>query len=97
MQKAVRYEESQLLQLATRAKTDHMIAGTLQKKSSDTVKWKQRFFALFFHIFLKVDCRLSRSRPVAVHGIVISQPSYFASTCTLLGLEFYTGPQTPGQ
>ncbi|XP_033633758.1 ras-specific guanine nucleotide-releasing factor 2-like isoform X1 [Asterias rubens] len=63
MQKAVRYEESQLLQLATRAKTDHMIAGTLQKKSSDTVKWKQRFFALYQNLLFYFESDTSQ-RPV---------------------------------
>ncbi|XP_038072295.1 ras-specific guanine nucleotide-releasing factor 2-like [Patiria miniata] len=63
MQKAVRYEETQLLHLATRAKTDHMIAGNLQKKSSDTVKWKQRFFALYQNLLFYFESDTSQ-RPL---------------------------------
>ena len=58
MQKAVRIEDAQLLHLANRAKTDHTIAGILQKKSSDAVKWKQRWFALYQNLlfYFENDC-----------------------------------------
>ncbi|XP_070543537.1 ras-specific guanine nucleotide-releasing factor 2-like isoform X2 [Ptychodera flava] len=47
MQKAIRLNENQLLNLASKARTDHTVAGYLYKKSADTGKWQQRWFALY--------------------------------------------------
>ncbi|XP_077868755.1 ras-specific guanine nucleotide-releasing factor 1-like [Saccoglossus kowalevskii] len=47
MQKTVRLNETQLLSLAAKARTDYILAGYLYKKSADTGKWQQRYFALY--------------------------------------------------
>ena len=49
MQKAIRVSETQVLQLATKAKQEKLMSreGYLWKRSSDTGKWQQRYFALY--------------------------------------------------
>ncbi|XP_077988793.1 ras-specific guanine nucleotide-releasing factor 2-like [Glandiceps talaboti] len=47
MQKAIRLNENQLLSLAGKARSDYSLAGYLSKKSADTGKWQQRWFALY--------------------------------------------------
>ena len=49
MQKAIRVSETQVLKLATKAKQEKLMSreGYLWKRSSDTGKWQQRYFALY--------------------------------------------------
>lgn len=47
MQKGVRVNEIQLLQLATKSRTDSTLNGYLYKRSTDTGKWRQRWFTLY--------------------------------------------------
>ncbi|XP_071844358.1 ras-specific guanine nucleotide-releasing factor 2-like [Apostichopus japonicus] len=70
MQKGVRVDEGQLLLLGTRARTDHSIAGNLYKKSSDNVKWKQRWFTLYQNLlfFYENDSTLKPLGVILLEG-----------------------------
>lgn len=72
MQKAIRLDDSQLLMLAGRAKTDFTIAGNLQKKSSDTGKWKQRWCALYENLLFYFENETT-SRPL---GLIFVEGCY---------------------
>ncbi|XP_041368300.1 ras-specific guanine nucleotide-releasing factor 2-like isoform X2 [Gigantopelta aegis] len=50
MQKGLRFNESQLLYLAGKAKHENTICGNLYKKSSDTGKWQLRYFILYQNV-----------------------------------------------
>jgi len=47
MQKAVRIHEAQVLYLASKARMENSLCGHLFKKSADTGKWQQRWFAVY--------------------------------------------------
>lgn len=47
MQKTIRINESQLLYLSSKARVENTLSGTLWKRSADTGKWQQRWFALY--------------------------------------------------
>ena len=47
MQKTVRINESQLLLLSAKARVENTLSGMLWKRSADTGKWQQRWFALY--------------------------------------------------
>ncbi|CAH1796894.1 unnamed protein product [Owenia fusiformis] len=65
MQKAVRINETQLLYLAEKARQENSINGNLYKKSADTGKWQQRWFALYQNLLFYYDSNTS-SRPSGV-------------------------------
>lgn len=47
MQRPVRINEAQLLNLAERARYDSTFAGNLYKRTSDGAKWQLRWFTLY--------------------------------------------------
>ncbi|XP_033120543.1 ras-specific guanine nucleotide-releasing factor 1-like isoform X1 [Anneissia japonica] len=65
MQKAIRLDETQVLNLATKAKTDNSICGYLQKKSSDGQKWKIRWCALYQNLLFYYE-NDTAVRPIGV-------------------------------
>lgn len=72
MQKGIRVDEAQLMLLGTRARTDHSIAGNLYKKSSDNVKWKQRWFTLYQNLLFYYE-NDSTLRPL---GVILLEGCY---------------------
>lgn len=72
MQKTIRFNESQLLYLAAKAKRENSIAGNLHKKSSDTGKWQQRYFILYQNLLFYFE-NDSSIRP---SGVALLEGSY---------------------
>ncbi|XP_052831997.1 ras-specific guanine nucleotide-releasing factor 2 isoform X2 [Octopus bimaculoides] len=72
MQKAIRFNESQILYLAQKARQENTLCGYLYKKSSDTGKWQLRWFILYqnFLFYYEND---SASRP---SGVALLEGSY---------------------
>lgn len=47
MQRTIRVNENQLLNLSERAHYDHSLAGYLHKRTADSTKWQSRWFVLY--------------------------------------------------
>ncbi|KAI8486531.1 Ras protein-specific guanine nucleotide-releasing factor [Branchiostoma belcheri] len=70
MQKAIRFSEGQLLSLSACARADATLAGFLYKRSSDTGKWQQRWFALYqnFLFYFENDTAMRPSGLALIEG-----------------------------
>ncbi|XP_019615888.1 PREDICTED: ras-specific guanine nucleotide-releasing factor 1-like [Branchiostoma belcheri] len=70
MQKAIRFSEGQLLSLSACARADATLAGYLYKRSSDTGKWQQRWFALYqnFLFYFENDTAMRPSGLALIEG-----------------------------
>ncbi|XP_066274994.1 ras-specific guanine nucleotide-releasing factor 1-like isoform X2 [Branchiostoma lanceolatum] len=70
MQKAIRFSEGQLLSLSACARADATLAGYLYKRSSDTGKWQQRWFALYqnFLFYFENDTTMRPSGLALIEG-----------------------------
>ncbi|KDR10232.1 Ras-specific guanine nucleotide-releasing factor 1 [Zootermopsis nevadensis] len=47
MQRTIRVNENQLLNLSEKAHYDHSLAGYLHKRAADSTKWQPRWFVLY--------------------------------------------------
>ena len=65
MQKAIRFNESQILYLANKARQENTLCSYLYKKSSDTGKWQLRWFILYQNFLFYFENETS-SRPSGV-------------------------------
>jgi Ras-specific guanine nucleotide-releasing factor 1 len=72
MQKNIRFNESQLIYLVSKARRENSNAGFLYKKSSDTGKWQQRYFLLYQNLMFYFENETS-SRPL---GVILLEGSY---------------------
>lgn len=72
MQKGIRFNESQLLYLANKAKQENTISGHLYKKSSDLGKWQLRWFVLYQNLLMYFESD-SSARP---SGVALLEGSY---------------------
>lgn len=65
MQKGIRFNETLLQYLATKAKQENTISGFLYKKSSDLGKWQLRWFVLYQNLLMYFETD-SSTRPSTV-------------------------------
>ncbi|KAL8614614.1 hypothetical protein ACOMHN_003347 [Nucella lapillus] len=72
MQKGIRFNDSQLLYLAGKAKQENTICGFLYKKSSDLGKWQMRWFLLYQNLLMYFESDTA-SRP---SGVALLEGSY---------------------
>ncbi|KAL3866718.1 hypothetical protein ACJMK2_043999, partial [Sinanodonta woodiana] len=72
MQKAIRFNESQLLYLVGKARHENTISSYLYKKSSDTGKWQMRYFVLYQNFLFYFENE-SSNRP---SGVALLEGSY---------------------
>ncbi|KAI8499103.1 Ras protein-specific guanine nucleotide-releasing factor [Branchiostoma belcheri] len=98
MQKAIRFSEGQLLSLSACARADATLAGFLYKRSSDTGKWQQRWFALYqnFLFYFENDTAMRPSGLALIEGCqcerVIStkgkdsEKQFFTPSCSAIDL-----------
>lgn len=80
MQKNIRFNESQLIYLVSKARRENTNAGFLYKKSSDTGKWQQRYFVLYQNMLFYFENE-NASRPL---GVVLLEGSYCERVITPL-------------
>lgn len=83
MQKAIRFNENQLLYLASKSKRENTIAGYLHKKSSDTGKWQLRYFILYQNLLFYFENE-NASRP---SGVALLEGSYCDRVLTPAALK----------
>lgn len=81
MQKAIRFNESQLLYLANKARQENTISAHLYKKSSDTGKWQLRWFSLYQNLLFYFENDTS-TRP---SGVALLEGSYCDRVLTTAG------------
>ncbi|XP_070202561.1 ras-specific guanine nucleotide-releasing factor 2-like [Littorina saxatilis] len=72
MQKGIRFNDGQLLYLASKAKQENTISGYLYKKSSDLGKWQLRWFVLYQNLLMYFESDTA-SRP---SGVALLEGSY---------------------
>ena len=72
MQKGIRFNDNQLLYLASRAKQENTISGFLYKKSSDLGKWQLRWFVLYQNLLMYFESDTA-TRP---SGVALLEGSY---------------------
>lgn len=72
MQKAIRFNENQLLYLANKSRQENTMAGFLHKKSSDTGKWQLRYFILYQNLLLYFE----NDQSVRPSGVALLEGSY---------------------
>ncbi|KAJ8303942.1 hypothetical protein KUTeg_017525 [Tegillarca granosa] len=83
MQKAIRFNENQLLYLASKARQENTIAGLLYKKSSDTGKWQLRYFVLYQNLLFYFENE-NTNRP---SGVACLEGSYCDRVVTPAALK----------
>ncbi|XP_060073203.1 ras-specific guanine nucleotide-releasing factor 2-like [Ylistrum balloti] len=93
MQKAIRFNENQLLYLASKSRRENTIAGYLHKKSSDTGKWQLRYFILYQNLLFYFESETA-GRP---SGVALLEGSYCDRVLTPAALKAGkdTEKQTP--
>nr|KAG5706535.1 hypothetical protein BaRGS_028706 [Batillaria attramentaria] len=72
MQKGIRFNDSQLLYLAAKARQENTISGHLYKKSSDLGKWQLRWFVLYQNLLMYFESDTA-TRP---SGVALLEGSY---------------------
>ncbi|XP_071116557.1 ras-specific guanine nucleotide-releasing factor 2-like [Haliotis cracherodii] len=72
MQKGIRFNEGQLLYLASKARHENSMNGFLFKKSSDTGKWQQRHFVLYQNVLFYFE----NDSVVRPSGVALLEGSY---------------------
>ncbi|XP_071170637.1 ras-specific guanine nucleotide-releasing factor 2-like isoform X4 [Mytilus edulis] len=93
MQKAIRFNENQLLYLANKSRQENTMAGFLHKKSSDTGKWQLRYFILYQNLLLYFE----NDQSVRPSGVALLEGSYCERVLTPAAVkgkdtEKQTGP-----
>ncbi|XP_021936755.1 ras-specific guanine nucleotide-releasing factor 2-like isoform X3 [Zootermopsis nevadensis] len=72
MQRTIRVNENQLLNLSEKAHYDHSLAGYLHKRAADSTKWQPRWFVLYQNLLFYYDSD-SCNRP---SGVVLLEGCY---------------------
>lgn len=73
MQRSIRMNEIQLLALAEKALNDNGMRGYLYKRSSDSARWRLRWFVLFQNLLFYYESETCTTKPP---GVIFLEGSY---------------------